>query len=200
MHSVLILTIVSKDVELRSHKARSTLKVTPNRYVLQRIPPHYNSNWREWVILAYIMYLCRSFLMNIFSGVGFGICQRLLSNFLGLEQPVDSLPQALATPGDTLPCQYTPCTSLTIIMACRTKKAGEGAREKLLKKLDEDIKYRSKTGAPEQRTRYNKFRETLRLDILPLELSHSSSVLDFCDMVQQRYVTLGVTFLLLTFA
>ena len=133
--------------------------------------------------------------MNISSGVGFGICQRLLSNFLGLEQPVDSLPQALATPGDNLPCQYVPCTSLTIVMACRSKKAGEGAREKLLKKLDEDIKYRSKTGTPEQRTRYTKFRETVRLDIMPLELAYSSSTLDFCDLVQQRYVISGATFL-----
>jgi len=192
VRSVLILTIVP-------HKARFHSHTHTKRYVLQRIPPHHNSNWCKWVTLAYIIYLCRSFLMKISSGVGFGICQRLLSNFLGLEQPVDSLPQALATPGDTLPCQYTPCTSLTIIMACRSKKAGEGAREKLLKKLDEDIKYRSKTGTPEQRTRYNKFRETVRLDIMPLELSYSSSVLDFCDMVQQRYVTLGVTFLSLTF-
>jgi len=139
------------------------------------------------------IYLCRSFLTNTSSGVGFGICQRLLSNFLGLEQPADSLPQALATPGHNLPCQYVPCTSLTIIMACRSKKAGEGARENLLKKLDEDIKHRSKTGTPEQRTRYKKFRETVRLDILPLDLSHSSTVMDFCDMVQQRYLTSSVT-------
>jgi 3-keto steroid reductase len=141
------------------------------------------------------IYLCRSFLTNISSGVGFGICQRLLSNFLGLEQPADSLPQALATPGHNRPCQYVPCTSLTIIMACRSKKAGEGAREKLLNKLDEDIKYRSKKGTLEQRARYKKFRETVRLDIMPLELSHSSSVMDFCDMAQQRYVIFGVTLL-----
>lgn len=98
-----------------------------------------------------------------------------------------------------MPCQYAPCTSLTIIMACRSKKAGEGAREELLKKLDEDIKYRSKTGTPEQRTRYNQFRETVRLDIRPLDLSHSSSVLDFCELVQQQYVIPGIKLLLLTF-
>ena len=143
--------------------------------------------------------LCHSFLTNISSGVGFGICQRLLSNFLGLEQPVDSLPQALATPGDTVPCQYAPCTSLTIIMACRSKRAGEEARENLFKKLDEDIKYRSKKGTPEQRTRYNQFRERVRLDIRPLELSHSSSVLDFCELVQQQHVIPGVKFSILTF-
>ena len=144
-------------------------------------------------------YLHRSFLTNISSGVGFGICQRLLSNFLGLEQPVDSLPQALATPGDIVPCQFAPCASLTIIMACRSKEAGEDAREKLLKKLDEDIKYRSKKGTPEQRTRYHQFRKTVRLDIKPLELSHSSSVLDFCELVQLQYVIPGVKYLIITF-
>jgi 3-keto steroid reductase len=135
--------------------------------------------------------LCKYFscclLTTISSGVGFGICQRLLSNFLGLEQPVESLPQATATPGDRLPCPYAPCTRLTIIMACRSQKQAEDARRRLLEKLDEEIEYRSEKGSSEQRARYKKFRETVRLDILSLELSLSSSVLDFCDMVQQRY-------------
>lgn len=137
-------------------------------------------------------HLCRSLLTNIPSGVGFGICQRLLSNFLGLEQPVDSLPQALATPGDNLPCPYVPCARLTIVMGCRSRKYGGDARKKLLKELDENIEYQCKKATPEQRTRYRRFRETVQLDILPLELSHSSSALDFCDAVQQRYVISSV--------
>jgi len=84
-------------------------------------------------------------------------------------------------------------------MACRSKKNGEDAREKLLKKLDEEIERRSKKGTPEQHKRFKKFRETVQLDVLPLELAHSSSVLDFCDIVLQRYVISGVTLSLPTF-
>jgi hypothetical protein len=141
-------------------------------------------------------YLSRSLLTNPSSGVGFGICQRLLSNFLALEQPIDSFSQPSATPGDNLPCSYAPCTRLTIVMACRSRPNGEDAREKLLKKLDKEIGYRSKKGSPEQIAHYKKFRETVQLHILPLELSRSSSVLDFCDMVQQRYMISCVTLVL----
>ena len=80
-------------------------------------------------------------------------------------------------------------------MACRSKKPGEDAREKLLKKLDEEIEQRCKKATSEQRVKYRKFRETVQLDVLPLELSLSSSVLDFCDMVQQRHVISCVTLL-----
>ena len=167
-----------------------------DRHALQRIPPYHNGHWCYWVTLA--TNLSPFLLTNICSGVGFGICQRLLSNFLGSEQPVDSLPQALATPGDTLPCPYAPCTRLTIVMACRSKKHGEEAREELLKRLDKEIEYRSKKGSPEQRAGYKKFRETVRLDLLPLELSISSSVLNSCDIVQQRHVITGVALLSFT--
>ena len=78
-------------------------------------------------------------------------------------------------------------------MACRSRKPGEAAREKLLKKLDEEIEHRGKRATSEQRMKYQTFRETLQLDIVPLELSLSSSVLDFSDVVQQQYIISGVT-------
>lgn len=78
-------------------------------------------------------------------------------------------------------------------MACRSRKLGEAAREKLLHKLDEEIEHRGKKATYELHVKYKKFRETVQLDILPLELSRSSSVLDFCDMVQQRYVISSIT-------
>lgn len=126
------------------------------------------------------------------SGVGCGICQRLLLSFCGEPLPQDALPQPLATPGTPLPCEFIPNSKVTLILACRNPKKATSARDQLLKFVDEHIARRTKRVSPEQAAHMKAFRSNLSLDLLQLDLASSSSTLDFCEEVKGRYATIAL--------
>lgn len=123
----------------------------------------------------------------VYSGVGYGICQRLLSNFCGAPLPTDALPQPLATPGSPVACEYTPTTKLTLILACRNPKKATAARDGLLQYVDELIAQQQKNVDQKQLERMKEFRKNLEIDLLKLDLASSASAFNFCDEVSSRY-------------
>ncbi|EPQ59670.1 hypothetical protein GLOTRDRAFT_103653 [Gloeophyllum trabeum ATCC 11539] len=123
------------------------------------------------------------------SGIGYGICQRLLFQ-LSQAHPPDARPQyhlsSKVKPVDVQEHDpIYPCPGLTLIMACRSTKKAEEARTKLLNLLDEEIARRKK------RSNYDghagTFRRNLRLEIQYLDLSKTSSVLKFGDEISKNY-------------
>ena len=74
----------------------------------------------------------------ICSGVGFGICRRLLYNF-AQKSPEDAHPLfPLSGPTDAADIAY-PCAGLTLIMACRNRQRAEAARTLLLALFEKDV-------------------------------------------------------------
>jgi len=118
------------------------------------------------------------------SGVGYGICQRLILACCGEEGeiPQDALPQTLASPGSPAPCAFAPTHKLCLILACRSLKKAAEARTQLLEFLDRHITdYREAN--PSSSERLKNFRKNLMIDLLELDLASSASTLDFCDKV-----------------
>jgi 3-keto steroid reductase len=123
----------------------------------------------------------------VYSGVGFGICQRLLSNFCGAPLPTDALPQPQATPGSPVACEYTPTAKLTLILACRNPKKATAARDELLQYVDKLIVQQQNNVDQKQLEHAKEFRKNLEIDLLKLDLASSASAFNFCDEVSSRY-------------
>ncbi|EAU80573.1 3-keto sterol reductase [Coprinopsis cinerea okayama7 len=120
-------------------------------------------------------------------GVGYGICQRLLVQ-LSEESPPDSLPQAFSDipqqDGEPLPkASFYP--GLTLIMACRSVKRAEKAKDELLAWFDQHVKQRRRqtgyTGRAEEVQR------NLVVDVVPLDLASVKTVFEFAKTVKERY-------------
>ncbi|TFK56202.1 NAD(P)-binding protein [Heliocybe sulcata] len=123
------------------------------------------------------------------SGIGFGICQRLLLQ-LSQTLPPDAHPQYHLSPEvEPLKVQEDdpiyPVKALTLVMACRSRKKAEVARTELLHLLDREVekqkRKRNYDGHAET------FRENLRLDIRYLDLSKVASIFKFGDEIMQNY-------------
>ncbi|KAI0632626.1 hypothetical protein C8Q77DRAFT_1218157 [Trametes polyzona] len=121
------------------------------------------------------------------SGVGFGICHRLLVQ-LSSPQPSDAEPyfnvEREKARGLELP-QRSPDAGVTIVMACRDAKRAQDARDKLYKLLDKHIAHL--TPGSEEHAYANVFRKNVRLDIERLDLSTVKSVLEFGKAVAEKY-------------
>lgn len=118
-------------------------------------------------------------------GVGYGICQRLVTNFCS-GMPEDALPQTGATPGQAKACEYIPTTGLTLVMACRNPKRAADSRDNLLSYLDEYIeKQRNRKGVSVEQMK--EFRRNLVIDLLPLDLTCLKKTFEFCDLIIERY-------------
>lgn len=96
--------------------------------------------------------------------------------------------------------KITPFDSLTIILACRNRSRAIEARDKLLVFVDAELnKRRIQTGGREEseylHTYGQIFRSKLELDFIPCDLASASSVLQFCETVQQRYDSFESVFL-----
>jgi len=118
------------------------------------------------------------------SGVGFGICQRLLLQLCQLN-PSDSLPQAFTSglKSDAKAADVYP--GVTLIMACRNMKRGEAARLKLLQWLDnhvQELQQGSTVDADHLRT----FRASCEIQVAPLDLASFSSVLKFAEAMKLK--------------
>ena len=121
------------------------------------------------------------------SGVGFGICHRLLVN-LSSPNPPDARPffdvtepdPAYAHPPDGILNEYDfsdPQAGATIIMACRDPKRAQDARTRLYALLDQHTA-KMAPGSKEYAFA-TEFRKNVRLELETLDLSSVRSVLDF---------------------
>jgi 3-keto steroid reductase len=126
-------------------------------------------------------------LFILYSGVGFGICHRLLIQ-LARAVPPDTLPQAFSDglePAEAT-AEYIPCTALTLILACRKRADGEATRTRLLELVNLDLQRQRNDSAYDGNAEI--FRENLQIDIATMELSDANSVLHFCDELNHKLV------------
>ncbi|CAE6491945.1 unnamed protein product [Rhizoctonia solani] len=108
------------------------------------------------------------------SGVGFGVCQRLLTQ-LSQKSPPDASPKAqkhpITSPDDEI-SPFLPADGLTLILACRSAQRAETARSSLYKLIDDTLARRD---TPHGRA----FRKNLEIEIVSLDLSSVESVFAF---------------------
>jgi len=132
------------------------------------------------------------------SGVGFGICLRLLFQ-LCHTSPSDAQPQSFARqdidvdPGFQVP--PSGCDGLTLIMACRSMKRAEAARTKLLRLLDAYIAKLQRQ--PGYDGHADAFRKNVVIDTRELDLAVIGSVFRFSTGMSQTYFFSLFFFLLL---
>jgi hypothetical protein len=122
------------------------------------------------------------------SGVGFGICRRLLYG-LAQNSPDDArsiFPQLPRTGGaergPRIELEYHPYAGATLIMACRSRQRAEAARAQLLELFERDVA-RLRTAAPGGAERVAAFRANLVIAIHVLDLASARSTLAFADEV-----------------
>ncbi|XP_006459766.1 hypothetical protein AGABI2DRAFT_202140 [Agaricus bisporus var. bisporus H97] len=120
-------------------------------------------------------------------GVGFGICQRLLFQ-LCHANPSDALPQRFSlrdfskgTDVDSS-AEYE---GLILIMACRSAKRAETAKDKLFQLLDTYIEGLKKN--VDEYVHAKKFRELVEIRVHLLDLSTMHSVFKFADEISRQY-------------
>ncbi|CUA69407.1 3-keto steroid reductase [Rhizoctonia solani] len=108
------------------------------------------------------------------SGVGFGVCHRLLVQ-LSQKSPPDASPKAqkhpITSPDDEI-SPFLPVDGLTLILACRSPQRAETARSSLYKLIDDELARRD---TPHGRA----FRKNLEIEIVKLDLSSVESVFAF---------------------
>ncbi|EJD54015.1 NAD(P)-binding protein [Auricularia subglabra TFB-10046 SS5] len=119
------------------------------------------------------------------SGVGYGICKRLLFQLSRPDVP-DADPQPLLTDNwehGTSP--FVGARELTIVMACRSKQRAEAAREHLFAELDSELHTRRHDHALAEYGRV--FRERLQLEFIPVDLTSVASIFVFCNTLSEQY-------------
>ena len=112
---------------------------------------------------------------NVRSGVGFGICHRLLFQLSTRGQ--HSVSNELDLDCDGL--------TLTLILACRSKQRAEAARAKLYDIADELVR-RAKC-SPNYDGHAEVFRKNLHIAIHIIDLANIESIFRFADEVAQKY-------------
>lgn len=118
------------------------------------------------------------------SGVGFGICQRLLDQ-LAQSTPPDSLFK-LSNDEPTLPSPLLRTQRLTLVLACRNPERAKRARELLLAGLEKQVG--SLKRSPTYDGHAEIFQKSVQIDFIPLDLCSIESVLIFAEEVQRRCV------------
>lgn len=118
------------------------------------------------------------------SGVGFGICQRLL-NHLSQKFPPDAEPQFKSlfpgkAPEDTAPTESY--DGLTLILACRSETKALHARQKLLRRLDRHIAVEERK--PGYDGHAERFRAHLEINFHSVDMSVASSTFKFCEEIR----------------
>ncbi|KAI0669094.1 hypothetical protein C8Q78DRAFT_978735 [Trametes maxima] len=118
------------------------------------------------------------------SGVGFGICHRLLVQ-LSYAHPSDAEPHFNVGQHKLNVQTRPPDAGTTIVMACRDPKRAQDARDKLYRLLDKHIAGLRKSS--DEHAYATAFRRSVRLDTERLDLASVKSVLDFGRTVSQKY-------------
>ncbi|KAG8678326.1 hypothetical protein FRC09_019928, partial [Ceratobasidium sp. 395] len=120
-------------------------------------------------------------------GVGFGVCHRLLIQ-LSQSSPPDASPEAQRSPLSrklTEESPYTPAAGVTLILACRSQKRAETARDKLLQLLDKELARRKAKNEDVEHA--NLFRKNVDIQIVSLDLSSVNSVFACAESIKQRF-------------
>ncbi|KAI0299721.1 hypothetical protein B0F90DRAFT_1630705 [Multifurca ochricompacta] len=117
------------------------------------------------------------------NGVGFGICRRLLYNLV--QKNPDDARALFPRSGAEDPGLEYPCTSLTLIMACRSRQRAEAARIQLLELFEKDVV--ELRGTPADLKRVSAFRANLVVAIHTLDLASVQSTLAFALEVARTY-------------
>ncbi|KAJ3738901.1 hypothetical protein DFH05DRAFT_1515715 [Lentinula detonsa] len=124
------------------------------------------------------------------SGVGFGICQRLLCQ-LSEKTPPDTLIKPQELPGSQQKDDIEgdrfvlPCEGITLIMACRSVQRAEVARQKLLQILDKHVE--NLTSSPNYDGHAELFRKNVRIVIHPVDLSSLETIPKFVQELEKNY-------------
>ncbi|KAF8845589.1 NAD(P)-binding protein [Paxillus ammoniavirescens] len=119
------------------------------------------------------------------SGVGFGICHRLLLQ-IATQTSGDAQPKyAFHHVSPALEAPEISSDGLTLILACRSKQRAEFARTKLYKLVDEHV-HRLKNSR-DYDGHAEKFRRNLNIAVHTVDLSHIQSVFRFADEISQTY-------------
>jgi 3-keto steroid reductase len=122
---------------------------------------------------------------TVCSGVGFGICQRLLIQ-LCLSNPPDSWPQSWAHTSDAHGAIEPPRhDGLTLIMACRSTQRAEAARKELYTELDAHITGLRKR--PGYDGHADVFRRNLKIEVEYLDLAVLSTVFNFAARMSKQW-------------
>ncbi|KAG8961676.1 hypothetical protein FRC03_005084 [Tulasnella sp. 419] len=119
-------------------------------------------------------------------GIGFGICQRLITQLCS-KSPPDAQPQASISPTGQDPPAFVPVKRLTLVLACRNEKRAADAKRKLFELLDIYIADLKRLKGDSYDGHAELFREGLTIDTVILDLSTSTSVFQFCDHVKTSY-------------
>ncbi|KIP09853.1 hypothetical protein PHLGIDRAFT_102186 [Phlebiopsis gigantea 11061_1 CR5-6] len=121
------------------------------------------------------------------SGIGFGICERLLSD-LSHTLPPDAKPQFKSLSPGTAAQDVAPTESYdgaTLILACRSEKKALEAKQRLLQGLDRRI------AAGRRRADYDGhadvFRANLKIGFHQVDMSDAHSVFQFCEEIARTY-------------
>ncbi|KIJ70394.1 hypothetical protein HYDPIDRAFT_78786 [Hydnomerulius pinastri MD-312] len=119
------------------------------------------------------------------SGVGFGICHRLLLQ-LSTKTSEDARPKyAFHNTSPASGDLQIECDGLTLILACRSKQRAEAARTKLYDLVDEHV-LRLKN-LPGYDGHAEIFQKNLEINIHTVDLSHIQSVFRFAEEVEEKY-------------
>lgn len=120
------------------------------------------------------MHVSETHCETVHSGVGFGICHRLLSQLSnGSRDPVSSELEL-------------DCDGLTLILACRSKQRAEAARAKLYDIVDELVRRAIRSSNYDGHAEI--FRKNLHIAIHIIDLANIQSVFRFADEIAQKWV------------
>ena len=111
----------------------------------------------------------------ICSGVGFGICHRLIFQLSTRSRGQVSNELELN------------CDGLTLILACRSKQRAEAARAKLHDIADEQVRHAKRS--PDYDGHAEVFRKNLYIAIHIVDLADVQSVFHFADEIAQKWVS-----------
>lgn len=118
------------------------------------------------------------------SGVGFGVCQRLL-NHLAQKLPPDAEPQFKSLFPGKAPQDIAPTESydgLTLILACRSEKKALAAKRTLLRRLDRHIAVEKRKSGYDGHA--ERFRANLEINFHCVDMSVASSTFKFCEEIE----------------
>ncbi|KAI6122840.1 hypothetical protein EV401DRAFT_1950221 [Pisolithus croceorrhizus] len=118
------------------------------------------------------------------SGIGFGICHRLLVQ-LSSNHCEDARPKYPFHDFSSSAEFQVPCDGLTLILACRSRQRAEEAKSQLYQLLDKHISQLRKS--PHYDGCADRFRQNLVIAVHLIDLASVRSVFDFADDVTQTY-------------
>lgn len=120
------------------------------------------------------------------SGVGLGICHRLLVQ-LSHASPPDAFPQASSHEQSLSQSPFFPARCLTLILACRSAERANAARQRLLKMIHGEVARQKKF--PGYDGQAEEFCRGLQIDCLSLDLASMDSIFEFSKEASRRYVS-----------